>query len=214
MHLRDSDPLGDLSLRHVLEESERQYCPLAFGQCRQERTNRRDVEHLVEVGVEISDGVGDRSSVVVVTCPRRGVGGQRGIGAGGDLCLHHLIPVDAQLGGDFAGCRCPPQLVGSSSRHLLSCALSSLSRRGTLTDHPWSRKCRRTSPMIVGTANAMNSAPLSTSNRFTALIQPTRATWTRSSRGSPRFRKRRAMWSAKGRQRSTIASLCRRYWLV
>ncbi len=83
---------------------------------------------------------------------------------------------------------------------------SSLSRRGTFTDQLLSRKCRRTSPMIVGTANDTKSEPVSTSNRMTALTSPTRATWTRSSRGSPRPSKRRAMWSASGRHRSTIRS--------
>ena len=48
-------------------------------------------------------------------------------------------------------------------------------------------------PMIVGTAKETKSEPASTSNRATALTSPTRATCTRSSRGSPRPSKRRAM---------------------
>ena len=49
-----------------------------------------------------------------------------------------------------------------------------------------SRKCRRTSPIIVGTANARKLELLSGSNRFTAFKSPRRATWVRSSRFSPR----------------------------
>ena len=60
--------------------------------------------------------------------------------------------------------------------------------------------------MMVGTANDTKSEPASTSNRITAFTRPTRATWTRSSRGSPRPSKRRAMWSASGRHRSTMRS--------
>ena len=63
--------------------------------------------------------------------------------------------------------------------------------------------------MIVGTANDTKSEPASTSNRMTALTRPTRATCTRSSRGSPRPSNRRAMWSASGRHRSTMRSRCR-----
>lgn len=51
-----------------------------------------------------------------------------------------------------------------------------LERRGTLTDQLLSRKWRRTSPMMVGTANETKSEPVSTSNRVTAFTRPTRAT--------------------------------------
>jgi hypothetical protein len=60
--------------------------------------------------------------------------------------------------------------------------------------------------MMVGTANDTKSEPALTSNRITALTNPTRATWTRSSRGSPRPSNLRAMWSANGRHRSTMRS--------
>ena len=63
MHLRYPEPFGDLGLRHVLEESKLQNRLLAFWQRRQEWANRFDVEHLLEIGVEISEAVTDRSSV-------------------------------------------------------------------------------------------------------------------------------------------------------
>ena len=75
----------------------------------------------------------------------------------------------------------------------------SLSRRGTRIDQPRSRKCRRTSPLIVGTAKEKKSVPRSGENRSIALISPTVATCTRSSSGSPRLAKRRAMCWATGR---------------
>src|SRR3712207_8685039 len=52
-----------------------------------------------------------------------------------------------------------------------------LSRRGTRIDQPRSRKCRRTSPLIVGTAKEKKSLPRSGEKRSTALIRPTVATW-------------------------------------
>ena len=66
------------------------------GKCSQQRSYRRDVEHLVQVGVEITEGVDDRPSVVFVACPGRRVRRKSGIGAGRDLRLHDLIPVDSQ----------------------------------------------------------------------------------------------------------------------
>ena len=81
-------------------------------------------------------------------------------------------------------------IVRSSSR------CSSCTRRGTRTAHPLSRKWRLSSPMMVGVANDENWSPRSGSNRSTALTRPISATWRRSSRGSPRCAKRRAMNSA------------------
>src|SRR5438093_10535669 len=53
--------------------------------------------------------------------------------------------------------------------------------------------------MIVGVANVENSRPRSGTKRSTALSRASDATWMRSSRGSPRFEKRRARYSASGR---------------
>lgn len=45
---------------------------------------------------------------------------------------------------------------------------------------------------MVGTANPMKLGPFAGSKRLTAFISPSRATWTKSSRPSPR----RAKWLA------------------
>src|SRR3954452_19628886 len=60
--------------------------------------------------------------------------------------------------------------------------------------------------MIVGVAYVENSTPRSVSKRSTDLISPMVPTWTRSSSGSPRLRKRRAQCSTSGRCRCTNAS--------
>src|SRR6478735_5547709 len=83
---------------------------------------------------------------------------------------------------------------------------SSWSRRGTRIAQPRSRKCRLISPTIVGVAYVENSTPRSVSNRSTDLISPIVPTWTRSSSGSPRLRKRRAQCSTRGRWRCTSRS--------
>jgi len=69
---------------------------------------------------------------------------------------------------------------------------SSWSRRGTRTDQLVSRKKRLISPMMVGIAKVGNSTPRSLSNRSMALIRPMVPTWTMSSIGSLRLRKRAA----------------------
>ena len=56
VHLRYPEPFGDLRLRHVLEEPKLQNRLVAFRQRRQEWTDRFDVEHLVQIGVQISEG--------------------------------------------------------------------------------------------------------------------------------------------------------------
>ena len=66
MHLRYSEPFRDLGLRHVVEETKPQDCLVAFWQRRQEWANRLDVEHLVQVGVQIAEGVCDRPYFVVI----------------------------------------------------------------------------------------------------------------------------------------------------
>ena len=47
-----------------------------------------------------------------------------------------------------------PVTRDSSTRAVSMATHSSFNRRGTRTAHPWSRRYRRTSPVIVGTANA------------------------------------------------------------
>ncbi len=74
----------------------------------------------------------------------------------------------------------------------VSARRSSCSRRGTRTDHDVSRKNRLISPTTVGIANVGNSTPRSQSNRSIALIRPIVPTWTMSSIGSLRERKRAA----------------------
>ena len=67
MHLRYPEPFGDLGLRHVLEESKLQNHLLAFWQRRQEWADRFDVEHLIEICVEISEAV---SQAPILRCCR------------------------------------------------------------------------------------------------------------------------------------------------
>src|SRR5580704_5426257 len=83
---------------------------------------------------------------------------------------------------------------------------SSCRRRGTRTAQLLSRKCRLSSPAMVGTANVLNSSPRSGSKRSTALIRASDATWIRSSSGSPRLSNRRARYSASPRWVSTSRS--------
>ena len=59
----------------------------------------------------------------------------------------------------------------SCAAAVLMAKWSSLSRRGTCVDHPWSRKYRRSSPVIVGTAKARKWEPRAGSKRSTALIK-------------------------------------------
>lgn len=47
-----------------------------------------------------------------------------------------------------------PRCWDSVSAAVLMAKLRSFRRRGTCVDHPWSRKYRRSSPVIVGTAKA------------------------------------------------------------
>ena len=54
--------------------------------------------------------------------------------------------------------------------------------------HVRSRKCRRSSPRIVGTAKLLNAAPRSGSKRSIAFRSPMLATCSRSSVGSPECR--------------------------
>src|SRR5918995_935886 len=75
-------------------------------------------------------------------------------------------------------------------------SMSSWSRRGTRTAHRLSRKCRLSSPSIVGVAKLEKARPRSGSKRSTALSKPTSATWRRSSWRSPRPPKRRETASA------------------
>src|SRR4029453_650049 len=74
--------------------------------------------------------------------------------------------------------------------------MSSWSRRGTRTAQRLSRKCRFSSPSIVGVAKLENARPRSGSNRSTDLSSPTNATCRRSSWRSPRPPKRRDTASA------------------
>ena len=62
------------------------------------------------------------------------------------------------------------------------------------------------SPTMVGIANVGNSTPRSQSNRSIALIRPIVPTCRRSSKGSPRLRKRRAKCSTSGRCSRTRSS--------
>src|SRR5438128_9057453 len=78
----------------------------------------------------------------------------------------------------------------------LTSSMSSWSRRGTRTAHRLSRKCRFSSPSMVGVAKLENARPRSGSNRSTDLSRPTNATCRRSSWRSPRPPKRRETASA------------------
>ena len=46
MHLRNSEPRGDLGLGHVLKKPKQKDGLLTFGQRRDQRTNSFDIEHL------------------------------------------------------------------------------------------------------------------------------------------------------------------------
>ena len=76
---------------------------------------------------------------------------------------------------------------------------SSWSRLGARTAHPRSRKCRLSSPMMLADAKVLNMTPRSGSKRSAALTRAREATWTRSSRDSPRLANRRASWCASPR---------------
>jgi hypothetical protein len=96
VHLRDPEPFGDLRLGHVLEESKQEHDLLALGQRRQYRANRFDIEHLIQIGVEVSETASDRSPVVVASGPGPGrVRRQGGVRAIGNLRLHHLFTVES-----------------------------------------------------------------------------------------------------------------------
>jgi hypothetical protein len=104
VHLRYPEPFGDLGLRQVLEESKLQNHQLAFWQRRQEWADGFDVEHLIEICVEISEAVSRASSSVVVASSRRRVRRKSRIRAKRNLRLHHLFAVNFQMGGNLAGC--------------------------------------------------------------------------------------------------------------
>src|SRR5262245_44449611 len=94
-----------------------------------------------------------------------------------------------------------------------SSSISSCSRRGTLTAHRLSRKCRLSSPSIVGVAKLEKARPRPGSNRSTDLSSPTSATWRRSSCRSPRPPNRRATASARPMFISISRSRRRRSWV-
>jgi hypothetical protein len=85
-----------------------------------------------------------------------------------------------------------PKAVVRSSVALLTCTHSSCRRRGTWTVRTLSRKYRLISPTTVGIANVGNCTPRSGSKRSMALMRPMVPTWTTSSIGSLRERKRAA----------------------
>ncbi len=103
-----------------------------------------------------------------------------------------------------------PRVAVSSSAAIATVRLASFARRVTWTDHVLSRKCRRSSPRIVGTANVLNASPRAGSNRSTALTSPRNATCTRSSRDSPRCANRCAQYDASHAWSSTRALRIRR----
>ena len=103
-----------------------------------------------------------------------------------------------------------PRVAVSSSAAIATVRLASFARRVTWTDHVLSRKCRRSSPRIVGTANVLNARPREGSNRSTALTSPRNATCARSSRDSPRCANRCVQYDTSHAWSSTRALRMRR----
>ena len=137
MHLRYPDPFGDLGLRHVLEESKHQNRLLAFGKRRQQWADRFDVEHLIEIGVEISEAVpgSDRPSSSSPAPPARPRNRVEYALDAICACTTSSRSIPKWMAISVAvGAR--PNCWDNSSRDLFSCTTSSLSLRGTFTDHP------------------------------------------------------------------------------
>ncbi len=88
----------------------------------------------------------------------------------------------------------------------MSASRSSWSLRGTRTDQEVSRKKRLISPTTVGIAKVGNSTPRLQSKRSIALIRPIVPTWTMSSIGSLRLRKRAEAYRTSGRLSSMSVS--------
>ena len=107
MHLRAADTFGDLSLGEVLEESKGEDGSVPLRQRGDQGTYRLNIEHLIQVGVNVAEGVADRSVVVAVS--DRQIGGHCGVIAATDRRVDHYSAVDAEMIRDFGGVRCSPQ---------------------------------------------------------------------------------------------------------
>ena len=152
---------------------------------------RFPVLDLIQTGIDVAERVGDRRRILAAAAAavdREGV-----VGAARDQALDHFVTVHVQFGGELRRSGRTAEPLRQFGRRRPQPQMQFLEPAGTLTDQLLSRKCLRTSPMMVGTANDTKSEPALTLKRITALTRPTRATWTRSSRGSPRPSKRRAM---------------------
>jgi hypothetical protein len=105
MHLGDTEPFGDLGLRHLLEESQPKDDSVAFGQPCKKRADRFDVEHRVD----IPEGFLKRQ--VGAVSPGNPVAGQRGVCAAGDDRFDDFFSVYAQVIGDLGGGRRTVELL-------------------------------------------------------------------------------------------------------
>ena len=65
MHLRTADAFRDLGLGQILEESQHQDGSQAVRQGSDVRTYRFNVDHRIQIGVELAEGLAERSVFVV-----------------------------------------------------------------------------------------------------------------------------------------------------
>ena len=98
--------------------------------------------------------------------------------------FQHVHFVDAEALGDLPNRGSSLKSVPSSPIALSTSAIRSWSPRGTRRVQTRSRKCRFSSPRMVGAAKPRKGIPRSGSKRSIAFSKPTLATWIRSSEGS------------------------------
>jgi hypothetical protein len=127
-----------------------------------------------------------------------GVEGVRGVGVLRGLRLQDRLHRHVEVGGDLAGPGCPVQRCGQP-----------LHRLAELARHP--HRCGpgsvfRISPVMVGTAKLRKFTPRAGSNRSNAPSNPTAPACCRSSTGSPRPWKWRAMLTTTGQNPAASSS--------
>ena len=149
MHLGDPDLGCDLRLRHLLEESQLDDLALALVEGVESRRDEGAVLDLAVARVVDTELLGE----AVVRALLEGAWSERVeyafIESSASIASSSSTPA-ACASSAMVGER--PSSVVSWSRTRRERRLSSLSRRGTCIAHALSRKCRRISPTIVGTA--------------------------------------------------------------
>ena len=126
MHLRVADPQADLALGEVVPEAELNDLPLHLGKRPPGAGDRVAVLHELVRGVLVAQELDERRRLVLVAQPSDAAT-SRGLGD-------------------------RPSRFDSSSVSRLTASDRSWRSRGTCSDQPLSRKCRLSSPRIVGAA--------------------------------------------------------------